>query len=130
MTTVGNFRLPYEPKASKNKMHGFNPKTGRKFLHPKARAWRKNIADQIKLWIQNNDITPPATGHPVSVSLIAHFPPQGGRRGHRSDATNFVDLTIDGVKMGLGIDDYSFSVSAQPGPTDPNGGYITCLVEL
>jgi len=130
MSTVGIFTLPYEPYASKNKMHG-HTKTGRIFLHPKARAWRKNFSEQIKHWLNDNAIAAPQRGQPVSVSLTCCFPPQGGKgRGHKSDSGNFVDLTLDSVKDGLGIDDYSFSVSAKPGSVDPNGGHFVCLIEL
>lgn len=130
MTTIGIFRLPYTPYASKNRMHG-RTKAGRIFVHPKARAWRKQFSQQVKKWIADNGITTPEQGHPVSVAIVCHFPPQGGWRGHKADAGNFVDLTLDSVKDGLGIDDCTFSVSARPGNTDPKGGgYLTCQIEL
>ena len=129
MSIVGIFTLPYEPYASKNKMHGYT-KTGRIFLHPKARAWRKQFAEQIKKWLKDNAIATPQRGQPVSISLVCHFPLRGGKRGHQADASNFVDLAADSVKDGLGIDDYSFSVEAKPGSVDPNGGHFICLIEL
>jgi len=125
---VGIFKLPYEPKASKNHMYGYT-KAGRKFIHPQARAWRKELSNRIQDWRSNNSITL-LPGHKVSIVVTCHFPPRGGRRGRKPDAPNFIDLTIDAVKDGLGIDDNSFDCHAINGDSDPGEGYIVCQVEL
>lgn len=81
---------------SVNSAYGARARGGR-YLTPEAKAWRDFVWLAFKM--QPHTFTPEQL--PLAVSCTFY--------GVRGDADNYLKLTLDGIKLALGIDDKHFS---------------------
>jgi len=90
-------------------------------LTPEARQWRDDVATSTLAWRFADDAPRPA------LSISCRFP------GARADVDNLLKLVLDGVKIGLAVDDrYVMRVCAEKTPLvrgEERGAWIevTCL---
>ena len=121
--------VPGNPVSS-NHMYGVRGYAAAKRLTPEAKQWRDDVANSTLAWRFAADAPRPALS--VACSFV----------GARADVDNLLKLTLDGLKLGLQVDDrYVVRVCAEKVPLPargPNGGRgergawieVMCLPQL
>jgi Holliday junction resolvase RusA-like endonuclease len=128
MVTIGIFKMPYEPQASVNHMHGRGKDGKGTYLKPKASAWKKHLTSLVSDWVRTNGVT--VGSKAVTIDLVAAFPPMGGKRGRKPDASNFIKLANDAISEALKVDDWRFGGSYKSGTENADDPHLLYMVEI
>ena len=93
-----SFRIPFEPYLDKNKMWG-QSKYNKRYLRKETKIARDSIVYEIKRH---------AAGHVwrkdrIHIDIVVYRP------NAHWDAQNFVDVILDAVELGTGINDNQYS---------------------
>jgi|GEM_PF-3236771 len=125
----GNPRISLVVKGhpvSVNRAYGNVRTYGRKRLTEEAAIWRDFVRSAVMTWREDH-------GYPVAGPLELRTPltVKCIFVGVRGDADNYLKLTLDGLKMGLAIDDREFAhVEAEMFRRSRNSVMQGCLIDI
>ena len=111
-----HFIFPYDPRLSKNKQHVFTGQSSNKwdaFVDLPVKKNRPVVNDAIAVKLMG-DVARMARGE-VNLHELVFKPVKTWvkimvfRPDLRADPVNFLDMIVDGIKVGIGIDDNLYS---------------------